>query len=161
MITLTDPVVVKNLSRLKVQAVHYEANETKGQEWVEVFCEYGFMDGGVFYAYPVPATGEALKYFKFENGLHPERPSMMLGRCSECDKWFFAVSGPCDEPGCTGVIEPFSSYTRFRNKIDASAERDVFNATDNFLINDPAGEGQRFPNPDDINDVRPLVDGTS
>ena len=152
--------MVRNLSRLKVQAVHYEANAERGQEWVEVFCDYGFMDGGIFYAYPVPATGVSLLFFKFENGCHPESPGMMLGMCSECNKWFFVTSGPCDVPDCTGVIEPFPSYNRFRNKIDASTERDVFAATDAFLINTPAGQGVRFPNPDDITDVRPLVDGT-
>lgn len=160
MIVLTNPITVKNLSRLKVQAVHYEANAERGQEWVEVFCEYGFMDGGIFYAYPLPGTMETLLYFKFENGMHPERPGTMLGRCNVCNTWYNVVSGPCTEPGCTGTIEPFDSYNRFRNKIDASTERDVFKATDNFLTNDPAGEGQRFPNPDDLTDVRALVDGT-
>jgi hypothetical protein len=160
MITLTNPIIVRNLNRLKVQAVHYESNESRGQEWVEVFCEYGFMDDRVFYDYPVPRTGTSLKYFKFENGIHPERPGMMLGRCSECSKWFFLNSGPCDVRDCTGTIEPFPSYNRFRNKIDASVERDVFLAAEKFLTNTPGTEGQTFPDPDDINNVRPLVDGT-
>jgi hypothetical protein len=160
MIVLSEPIVVKNLTRLKVQSVQYEANQERGQEWVEVYCDYGFMDEGTFYAYPVPGILSSLKYFKFENGMHPERPGMMLGRCSECNKWFFATSGDCDEPGCTGVVEPFPCYNRFRNKIDASAERDVFTATEAFLTNEPTTEGIAFPNPDDITDVRPLVDGT-
>lgn len=143
-----------------MQAVKYESNEGRGQEWVEVWLDYGFMDGGIFYAYPNPATGESLLYFKFENGMHPERPGTMLGRCSECNKWFLQVRGDCDEPGCTGVIEPFPSYNRFRNKIDASAERDVFQATEAFLTNTPGGEGQQFPDPDNLTDVRPLVAGT-
>lgn len=159
MITLTTPIKVRNLSRLKVQKVAYEANQERGQEWVEVYCDLGFMDDGTFLAYPDPATMESLVYFKFENGMHPQRPGMMLGRCAECNKWFAAISGDCDEPRCTGVIEPFPSYTRFRNKIDASAERDVFKATENFLLNDPAGEGTRFPDPDTLTTPRPLVDG--
>lgn len=160
MIVLTNPITVRNLNRLKVQAVHYEANESRGQEWVEVYCEYGFLDDGTFYDYPVPGTGTSLLYFKFENGVHPERPGMMLGRCSECNKWFFLNSGPCDEDGCAGRIEPFPCYSRFRNKIDASVERDVFLATEKFLTNSPGTEGIQFPDPDDINNVRPLVDGT-
>jgi hypothetical protein len=146
---------------LKVQAVHYEANTERGQEWVEVYCDYGFMDDGIFLSYPVPGTDSSVKYFKFENGMHPEVPGMMLGRCAECNEWHFAVSGPCTVPGCTGVIEPFPSYNRFRNKIDASTERDVFTATEAFLVDKDGTEGLRFPNPDDISDVRALVDGTS
>lgn len=160
MITLTTPITVRNLTRLKVQKVSYEANQERGQEWVEVYCDLGFMDDGTFFAYPNPSNMSSLVFFKFENGMHPERPGMMLGRCSVCNKWFFANSGDCDESGCTGVIEPFPSYNRFRNKIDASTERDVFVATEAFLLNTPAGEGQNFPNPDDISDVRPLIDGT-
>lgn len=148
------------MTRLKVQAVKYEANEQRGQEWVEVWCDLGFMDDGIFYAYPDPVTGESLVYFKFENGMHPERAGMMLGRCDTCNAWYFAVSGACTVRDCTGTIQPFSSYNRFRNKIDASTERDIFTATEAFLTNTPTGEGQRFPNPDDINDERPLVDGT-
>jgi hypothetical protein len=160
MIVLTEAIVVKNLTRLKVQAVHYEANAERGQEWVEVYCEYGFLDEGTFYAYPKPSDMSSILYFKFENGMHPERPGTMLGRCDTCNDWHFSNSGPCDDPGCAGTVEPFASYNRFRNKIDASTERDVFTATEAFLTNIPAGEGQNFPNPDDINDVRALVDGT-
>lgn len=151
---------MRNLSRLKVQKVSYEANAERGQEWVEVYCDYGYLIDGVFMAYPNPATGESLLYFKFENGCCPEQPGKMLGKCSVCNKWFFQVSGPCDVPDCTGVIEPFPSYNRFRNKIDASTERDVFAATEAFLINTPVGEGTRFPDPNDIDNVRALVDGT-
>lgn len=160
MIVLTDAITVKNLTRLKVQSVQYEANEERGQEWVEVYCDYGFLDDGTFHAYPVPGLFTSLKYLKFENGMHPERPGMMLGRCDTCNDWHFATSGDCEDPACGGTVEPFASYNRFRNKIDASTERDVFAATEAFLTNDPAGEGQNFPNPDDITDVRPLVDGT-
>jgi hypothetical protein len=161
MIVLTDTITVKNLTRLKVQSVQYEANQERGQEYVEVYCDYGFMDDGTFYAYPVPGIMTSVKYFKFENGMHPEVPGMMLGKCSECNKWFFLNSGPCDEPGCAGVIEPFPSYNRFRNKIDASTERDVFTATEAFLVHKDGSEGMQFPNPEDIDDVRPLVDGTA
>lgn len=159
MIVLTNPITVRNLSRLKVQAVHYEANEDRGQEWIEVFCDLGFLDDGTFYAYPNPATGESLVYFKFENGNHPERPGMALGRCDTCNDWHFKTSGPCEDPGCGGTVEAFPSYNRFRNKIDASAERDVFKAAEAFLTNTPGTEGIAFPNPDDRFDVRALVDG--
>jgi len=158
---LTTAIQVKNLTRIKVQAVHYEANAERGQEWVEVYAETGFMDTGIFYAYPNPATGKSVVYFKFENGCHPERPGMMLGRCEVCMKWAPAVSGTCDEPGCGGAIAAFPSYSRFRNRIDASVERDVFLATEAFLVNKDGTEGQPFPNPDDFEDVRPLVDGTA
>ena len=84
----------------------------------------------------------------------------MLGRCDECNKWYFANSGPCTESGCRGVVEPFPSYNRFRNKIDASTDRDVFAAAENFLLNNPAGQGVRFPDPDDIDTMKTLVDGT-
>lgn len=144
-----------------MQAVKYEANEERGQEWVEVWADLGFMLDGTFYAYPDPVTMESLVYFKFENGYHPERAGMMLGRCDTCNAWYFLVSGPCTQPACTGSIQPFPSYNRFRNKIDASLERDVFAATESFLVNKNGTEGIGFPNPDNIEDVRPLVGGTT
>lgn len=161
MINLTNNIVVSNLSRVKVQAVHYEANEERGQEWVEVFCEYGFMDDGTFVSYPHPATKESLLFFKFENGMHPERPGLALGRCDTCNDWHFAISGPCEDPGCGGTVAAFPSYNRFRNKIDASLERDIFHAAEAFLTHKDGTEGVRFPNPDDRFDIRVLVDGTT
>jgi len=160
-IVLTEAITVRNLSRVKVQNVSYEANEERGQEWAEVWCDYGYMEDGSFLSYPHPVTKTSVLYFKFENGMHPERAGMMLGRCDTCNAWYFAVSGPCTEPGCSGTIEPFPSYNRFRNKIDASTERDVFTATEAFLVHKDGTEGLRFPNPDDISDVRPLVGGTA
>jgi len=159
MIVLTEPVQVKNLTRIKCQHVRFEANEERGQEWVEVYCEFGFLDDGTFYAYPLPGTLESVRYFKFENGMHPERPGTALGRCSVCNRWHFAKAGPCEEQGCSGIVEPFPSYNRFRNKVNASAERDVFKATEAFLVDKDGTEGQRFPDPYDIGNVRPLIDG--
>lgn len=127
---------------------------------MEVWADLGFLDDGTFYAYPDPVTQTSVRYWKFENGFHPERAGMGLGRCDTCNNWHFKNSGPCEEPGCGGTVEPFPSYNRFRNKIDASTERDVFLATEAFLLNIGGSEGQNFPNPDDILDVRPLVDGS-
>lgn len=160
MIVLTDPITVRNLTRLKVQNVSFEGNTERGQEWAEVYCDFGFMDDGIFYAYPRPVNMSSVLMFKFENGMHPESPGMMLGRCDTCNDWHFKNSGPCDDPTCEGTVEPFMSYNRFRNKIDASVERDVFKQTENFLVNLNGSEGQRFPNPEDISDVRALVDGS-
>lgn len=151
---------MKNITRLKVQAVKYEANEERGQQWAEIWCDYGFLDGGTFYAYPIPSTMESLLYFKFENGMHPASPGTMLGRCDTCRVWRLRISGPCDVPECPGTIEPYASYNRFRNLIDANPERDMFPAVEQFLCNDPSDYAQRFPLLTDMEAVEALVDGT-
>jgi hypothetical protein len=161
MITLTTPIAVRNLTRLKVQAVQYEQNEEKGKVWVDVYCEYGFMDNGNFISYPVPGKGTSVLHFRFENGCHPASPGTMLGRCNTCNLWQAKVSGPCNDVNCKGAVSPFPSYNRFRNKIDASTERDIFKATEAFLINTD-GAGIDFPALDDIGKdakEKPLVEG--
>jgi len=162
MITLAKPIAVKDLTHLKIQAVKYEDNSERGQNWAEVWCDLGYMAGEpeTFVAYPSPATKTSEVYFKFENGAHPAVPGKMLGQCDTCNRWHFKTSGPCENPPCPGIVAPFPSYTRFRDKIDSSTTRDVFAVCDAFLTGDSGGNGQEFPSADDISVVGPLVAGT-
>lgn len=160
MISLTNEISLKSISNLEVRAVHFEQNLEAGQQWVDVYGDYGFLKDETFFSFPVPGTGSSILHFRFENGMHPAKPGKMLGRCAKCGQWFFAVSGVCSEVGCTGTIAPYPAYDDFRAKIESSTERDIFKATEEFLTN-AGGKGLQFPNTLDIKVIGALVKGST
>jgi hypothetical protein len=156
MLKLKNPVKLRELSQVKIQAIHYESNPERGQEWVDVYCEYGAVDdGGVFRSMPLPGTGSALLHFRFEDGMHPAVPGRMLGQCDACGAWHSRNSGECGERGCRGEVAAFRSLAAFRGATDPRRMGDMFAVTEDFLA------GTEFPDASDAGTVRPLVDASA
>ena len=151
MIALTNPIAVEEVTSVEVRAVKFEQNIESGQIWVELWCDFGYLDGGILKAYPIPQCGQSSTlYLKFENGYHPLRPSMALGQCNVCNAWGFKISGPCD---CGGTFTPYEAYTALATALSLVIGVNMIPAIEQHLVS------TELPDPDDIENIHPLVDG--
>lgn len=152
MISLTTPIAVKEVTGLEVRSVQFEANTERGQHWVDVYCDYGFTDRGLFRAYPVPGmNGSSVLHLRFENGRHPAEPGKMLGKCQSCETWVFAVSGTC---ACSGIIAPHTAYDDFMAELGKATASEILIATERYLV------AMDFPSINDEKIVEPIILGS-
>jgi hypothetical protein len=154
MITLTNPIAVREVTGLEVRSVQFEANAERGQKWVDVWCDYGFEEGPVFRAYPIPGCTSPTLHLRFENGVHPLRPGKMLGRCGKCGAWAFATSGACSDPKCDGTVGPYAAHDELMAALRGATGDSVLAAVERHLTN------ATFPSVNDTKATGPLIKGS-
>lgn len=112
-VLLNQPKQTIELPRARVAAIKIEENPYRGQRWIEFYIVLGRVVGSNFEQFAEPETGsEVYEYIKIENGLHPLRAGMALGKCDVCGTWFAKNNGACTEVDCTGTIQPYDGWTR-------------------------------------------------
>lgn len=116
-VQLREPKRTVELDRARVAAYVYEDNPFLGQRWVIWYVVIGRLttpdDESTFEQHTNPDTGE--QHFlevKIENGMHPLRSGMALGKCDACGVWYQRIGGACDVEGCTGTVRAYDGFTR-------------------------------------------------
>jgi hypothetical protein len=154
MITLTNPVAVREVTGLEVRSVQFEANAERGQKWVDVWCDYGFREGSVFRAYPVPGSTSPTLHLRFENGMHPARPGQMLGRCGKCGSWAFTAGGACPDSKCDGTVAPYAAHDGLMTALRGATADGILAAVERHLT------AATFPSADDAKATGPIIRGS-
>lgn len=116
--TIQNPDPAVPLDKALTVSFKPELNKYRGSLWVEVWVVLGKLydpeDEDSFVEYVIPTTGAAALYFKIEDGCHPLRPGMALGKCGTCGAWHNRISGECGEDGCAGAVSMYDGFSRIR-----------------------------------------------
>lgn len=160
-VLLDKPINIVALDHARIANVVFEHNPAIGQRWIEFWITPGRLekpgDPDSFMPYVNPVTGEGAWHIKVENGHHPLRPSMGLGRCDTCGAWQKGLpGGPCPGKGCGGTVEPYDGWTRFMTS-QAPAHQgiglQVMETSYRFLLD------EEVPDPDDFRSMVKLLEG--
>jgi hypothetical protein len=160
MIKLNNPVQSAELDRMMIAAIKFENNPFIGQDWTEIYLVLGYYstpgDETTFVEMAHPHTHGSHIFIQFEDGFHPERPGLALGKCDTCGKWYQAINGDCSEQGCSGSIGPYDGHTRFmQDACQAGESLSIagLRIAYTFLLTEVV------PDPDDYTTERPIVSG--
>lgn len=158
---LTNPFQSVALNCERIANVVVEDNQPQGRSWMKLWVVPGVAsdpsDEGTFVQSTYPIRNDVLGYIpggeareiQFENGIHPLRPTMALGQCDTCGKWYQATSGDCTVPECNGTIDPYQPVSQLAQAWFAF--RDAVYAK---LM------AEEIPNPDNFDETVKLMDAT-
>ena len=161
LVTLTNPVQSYPLTKAMIAAIKFENNPFKGQDWTEIWVVFGYLtdseDENTFTESVHPNTLEADYYVKLENGFHPLRSGMGLGKCGTCGKWHNMSNGACQVSDCDGIIEAYDGHDRLMIMgsvaIGESLSFHGLRVGYQFLLSEV------IPDPDDLDVMIPILEG--